>query len=136
MPPNTPGKKNQPAKTGRQKNRKEKRFMGDEHRQKRKKFQFWLDDYVYDILCEKAAAARMNKTNFLAHLIVYGKVTVKDLAAIKDLSNEINKIGVNINQIVYHVNARGGGVSEDELRELEYMMIEVQDLFHAATWRD
>jgi hypothetical protein len=108
--------------------------MGEQHRQKTKKFQFWLDDYVYDILSDKAAAAKMNKTNFLAHLIVFGQVVVKDMAGLKELANEINKIGVNINQIVYHVNARGGGCTEEELNELLCQQFEIQDLFHAAAW--
>ena len=108
--------------------------MSEEQRQKRKKFQFWLNEDTYEILQSKATAAKMNKTNFLAELIVTGYVIVRETANIKELSDEINKIGVNINQVVHHINARGGGATEDDLEFLQDMLQRVEEAIYRAIW--
>ena len=108
--------------------------MGEQHRWKRKKFQFWMNEDTYEILESKAKAAKMNKTNLLAELIVSGYVIVRETADIKELSDEINKIGVNINQVVHHINARGGGATKAELRELQEKLFEVEELIYSVVW--
>jgi len=108
--------------------------MGEEHRLKKKQFLLRLNGDTYDILETKAVAANMNKTNFLAELIVTGYVIKLETIGIKELSDEINKIGVNINQVVYHINARGGGATREELRELEMKFIEIREELYKAVW--
>jgi hypothetical protein len=108
--------------------------MGEEHRIKRKQFKFYLDETVYNILNEKAAAAKMNKTNFLAQIIINSNVIVHDQIGIKDLTDAINKIGVNINQIVYHVNAKGGGCTQAELESLLTEFIKISEEVYARAW--
>jgi hypothetical protein len=108
--------------------------MSEQHRQKRKKFQFWMNDDTYEILQAKATAARMNKTSFLAELIVTGYVILLEQSGVKELSDEINKIGVNINQVVHHINARGGGATEEELRELQEKLFEIEEMVYSIAW--
>jgi hypothetical protein len=108
--------------------------MAEEHRQKGKQFLLRLDDFVYDTLTEKAIAAKLKKTAFLAKIILESEIVVIDSTWIKELSNEINKIGVNINQIVHHVNARGGGCSKNELMELHHELTKISEMVYEAIW--
>jgi uncharacterized protein (DUF1778 family) len=108
--------------------------MSEKHRIKTKQFLLRLNDDTYEILKAKATAAKMNKTSFLAELIVTGYVTVLEQSGVKELSDEINKIGVNINQVVHHINARGGGVTEEELRELQEKLFEIEEMIYSIAW--
>ena len=110
--------------------------MGEQHRLKTKQFKFWLDEKVFRILEQKAAAANLSKTNFLAKLIVDGAVIKIDTVNIPKLSNEINKIGVNINQIAYKVNSHNGAVRRDEFAMLQDDFLQLQKTIYAAIWGD
>lgn len=53
---------------------------------------------------EMAQSCNMSITDFFLHTLYDGKVIHIDMQPVKELANEINKIGVNINQIAKHVN--------------------------------
>jgi len=110
--------------------------MGEQHRLKTKQFLLRLDEKVFEILEQKAAAANLNKTNFLAKLIVDGAVIKVDTTNLLKLSNEINKIGVNINQIAHKVNSHDGAVRRDEFTLLQDNFLQLQKIIYAAVWGD
>jgi len=108
--------------------------MSEEHRFNKKQFLLRLNENVYDILNQKAKAACMKKTAFLTELIITGYVIKFEPAGIKELSDEINKIGVNINQVVHHINARGGGASQDDLNYLEERLLQIEEMIYQIAW--
>lgn len=110
--------------------------MGEQHRLKKRQFKFWLDEKVFEILNQKAAAANLSKTNFLAKIIVDSAVVKVDTTNISKLSNEINKIGVNINQIAHKVNSHDGAVRRDEFALLQDNFLQLQKTVYAAIWGD
>ena len=57
------------------------------------------------VLAEKSKAAGMNEAEYLRLLIRQKPNDYPEIRVLlKELINEVNRIGVNVNQIVYHYN--------------------------------
>lgn len=54
-------------------------------------------------------------------MILDGMIIKTDFRVLKDLSNQINKIGVNINQITRHLNEMHNICSED-IKDIKRML--------------
>lgn len=69
------------------------------------------------LLEEKAKAASMSESEYLRMMISQKPNDYPEIRQLlRDLINEVNRIGVNINQIAYHHNA--GFYSEDDKEKL------------------
>lgn len=78
--------------------------MGEENRIRKKIFKVHLSEIEYDILTEKAEYCGITKSDYIRKQIIDGAVIKYETCDIKNMINEINHIGVNINQIAKKVN--------------------------------
>lgn len=78
--------------------------MGEENRIRRKIFKVHLSEYEFDILTEKSAYCNLTKSDYIRKQIIDGAIIKYETCDIKNMINEINHIGVNINQIAKKVN--------------------------------
>ena len=65
-----------------------------------------------------------NFSRYARKMLIDGYVIHVDLAEFQPLANEVNKIGVNINQIAKTVNATGM-IYGDDMQQLKEMMDEI-----------
>lgn len=95
---------------------------------KTEEFKMRLSLEEKNILLEKAGQAHISQSEFVRRLIMgesvheYNKEIVQ---GIKDVTNEVNKIGVNINQIVHNLNM--GKYTEYEKKKLFSYLQELYD---------
>lgn len=66
---------------------------------------FVLSEKEYDTLRDKAKQSGLSMSGFLRSIIMGKRIRARPHEAIKDLYTEINKIGVNINQVARNSNA-------------------------------
>ena len=82
---------------------------------KRKKRSLSFSDDEYQRLGELADKANMNKSKFVRRVVFKEKITAKtDM----ETANELNSIGVNLNQIAKVMNKTGRPVAEEKLINL------------------
>jgi len=77
---------------------------------------------------EKAAYLGVNMSEFIRTQITDGFIINYQLADLKKPVGEINRVGVNMNQIARHVN-EVGAVSRSEFTELENLYDELLDKY-------
>lgn len=65
-----------------------------------------------------------NKSAYYRKMVLDGFMIKKDYAPLKELAAEINRIGVNINQVAHKVNIYGDATRED-IKELQARMDDV-----------
>ena len=73
---------------------------------KKDEFKFRISKELKDLLNSKSQEANMNSSEFLRELILSSQINIKttNKKDIKELIWNINKIGVNINQLAYALN--------------------------------
>lgn len=79
-----------------------------------------FDQETYKKIEATARAADLSVSEYIRHMVVKGKVTVRqeiiaEVPILKQLIAEFGKIGSNLNQIARHYN--GGGVRSKEMYE-------------------
>lgn len=93
--------------------------MGDSRKLSRirsKKLQVYLSEEETELLKKKADSFGLSMSDYLRSLIVHGSVKAQSRLTneqFQALLNEMNHIGVNINQIAYRVNAARNANRED-----------------------
>ena len=97
--------------------------MSEEGRLRKKKIQFWVTEIEYDVISEKANYCNITMSEYLRKVSVDGVIIKRELEGLY----EINKIGVNINQIAKQANKRDAviGKDVDELRVQYEKLFEV-----------
>lgn len=101
------------------------------NRERRQEIHLTLLDEEKKLLEEKAKSFGLSRSDYLRSLIVWG--TVKSQSRLSDeqfqsLLNEMNHIGVNINQIARRVNeARNASREDFDILEMHYEQL--LDLF-------
>lgn len=78
-----------------------------------------LSDTEHKILKQKSEYCNVDMSSFLRNLITDGYIIKYDLDGLQELSTEINKIGVNINQIAKHINEKGGYYDKSDMNILK-----------------
>lgn len=68
------------------------------------KLNFRVDSSFYDMFQDKLQQSGLAQSDFIREAILYSTVKQRRCEGIEDLIYEINKIGVNINQISKHLN--------------------------------
>lgn len=93
--------------------------MGDSKELSRirsKKLQVYLSEEETELLKKKADSFGLSMSDYLRSLIVHGSVKAQSRLTDEQFQaflNEMNHIGVNINQIAYRVNAARSANRED-----------------------
>lgn len=83
---------------------------------------------------DKAAYCGLSMSDFIRKQIKEGVVIKYERFDIKTLANELNKIGVNINQIAKHVNEKGGEYDRQDMENLINEFQEMQALIYSKVW--
>jgi hypothetical protein len=60
------------------------------------------------VIQQRAASVRMTESAYLRHMALHGRIVVKEAKADVALIQELNRIGVNLNQMARAINATGG----------------------------
>lgn len=97
--------------------------MSNRERLRDKIIQFWVTEKEYDVIKDKAQYCNLTISAYLRNVGVDGFIIKRELSYI----NDINRIGVNINQIAKKVNERGFVIERDvdELRVQYEKMFEI-----------
>lgn len=77
---------------------------------------------------DKAKYLNMTMSNMIRSFIKDGVIVKYEPFDIKELSNEINKVGVNINQIAKCVNEKGGNYDKEDIENLKIEFQNLSDL--------
>lgn len=75
------------------------------NRGKRKEVCF--NEKEWELIEKKAAEVNLNTTHYIRRMALNGYIIEYDLKVLNDFIYELNKIGVNINQITKRVNETG-----------------------------
>lgn len=95
------------------------------NRGKRKEIAFKEEEW--EIVQEKARELNLDTTKYIKRMALNGYVITYNLDKINDLIYEINKIGVNINQIVRKANEIDNIYKED-LSKLEDKLSDIYEV--------
>lgn len=75
-----------------------------------------------ELLLKKIERAGINnKSAYVRKMILDGMIIKTDFKVLKELSNQINKIGVNINQITRHLNEMHN-ISSQDIEDIKRML--------------
>lgn len=79
---------------------------------------------------EKALSCGLTMSEYFRRIMKDGLIVKLETFNIKELSNELNKIGTNINQIAKHVNEKGGEYDRQDIDNLISEFQEMQSLIY------
>lgn len=96
----------------------------DENRLRKNRIVIRVTDDELRIINKKAEASRLNRTKYIIETLINGYVIVQDLESLRNLTNEINKIGVNINQIAKHINTTNN-IYKSDMEEIKAKVEEI-----------
>ena len=103
--------------------------MAEKDRFRTRDIRVKLTEEEYTILDQNCFELDMSKSEFIRQIIVYGRLTenVKSvdnatLEVVRKMNYEINRIGNNINQLTYKVNANNYSTLND-IEQLKEMLI-------------
>ena len=96
----------------------------DENRLRKNRIVVRVTDDELRIINKKAEASRLNRTKYIIETLINGYVIVQDLESLRNLTNEINKIGVNINQIAKHINTTNN-IYKSDMEEIKAKVEEI-----------
>lgn len=99
--------------------------MSEENRYRKEKITIRLTEEERDIIYEKYKLSNLKSIReFIIKMINKGYVIKLDLSEILEITTAINKIGTNINQIVFNANLTQN-ISNTKLDELIKLLSEV-----------
>ncbi len=99
-----------------------------EKRKRNINLNFWVTPEEREIIKKKTTLSkRKNMSEYIRDAAICERVLVYDYdeLALRDMTKEINKIGVNINQVAARVNATGNAYQDD----LNYLKGEVEKIW-------
>lgn len=91
--------------------------MQNRTRNRQLNLKFTDDEFEY-IKTKKELTQAQNYTDFIMSLVSHSNIYNVDTTPLIETANEINKIGVNVNQIAKVINTTGN-VYENEIRDLQ-----------------
>ncbi len=92
------------------------------NRERKNSILFYLSDDEVQLLENNMKKAGIsNKSAYIRKMILDGMIINTDLTILKNLSYEINKVGVNVNQIAKMVNEMYG-IKKEDVEELKNML--------------
>lgn len=108
--------------------------MPEKDRIRKHQINIRLSEIEYENAKEKAEYCGLTMSEFIRKQIMEGVIIKYERFDIKSLSNELNKIGVNINQIAKHINERGGEYDRQDIDNLVSEFQKMQAEIYAAVW--
>lgn len=108
--------------------------MAEKNRFRTKCLRVKVCDEELEIAKRKAEYCGLTMSDFIRKQIVEGVIIKYERFDIKVLANELNKIGVNVNQIARHVNERGGEYDRQDMDNLVEEFKSMQDCVYKAIW--
>ena len=95
------------------------------NRQRPIQVKFFVDEKELDLIKQKMAQmGTENMSAYLRKMAIDGYIIQIDHADIKAMTAEIQKIGVNVNQIAKRVNATGS-VYQEDIEEIKEVLAEI-----------
>lgn len=76
---------------------------------------------------KRRAGTNLTFNEFMVHMAILGIYVKQDFESIRELSNELNKIGVNINQIAHKANESNYVTKED----IKYLKNQIEKMWKA-----
>lgn len=108
--------------------------MAEKDRKRKNKIQVTLTDNELKFAKDKSKYCCMTMSDMIRHFIMHGAIIKYEPVDIKELSNEINKVGVNINQIAKCVNEKGGDYDREDIENLIAEFQKLQAEIYAKIW--
>ena len=96
----------------------------DENRFRKKQIILRVTEDELRIINKKAEVACLSWNGYLIKMAIEGAVIVQDLDNMRDFTNEINKIWVNINQIAKHINTTNN-IYKSDIEEIKEKVEEI-----------
>lgn len=96
----------------------------ENNRVRKKKLSLRVTENELKIIDKKAEVACLSRNAYLIKMAIEGYVIVQDLENMRDVTNEINKIGVNINQIAKHINTTNN-IYKSDMKEINKQLEEI-----------
>ena len=96
----------------------------ENNRVRKKKLSLRVTENELRIIDKKAEIVCLNRNAYLIKMAIEGAVIVQDLDNMRNFTNEINKIGVNINQIAKHINTTNN-IYKSDIEELKEKIEEI-----------
>lgn len=84
----------------------------------------YFNEDEWEFILKKSNELNINTTNYIKRMVLNGYIVEYNLDKINDLIYEINKIGVNINQIAKKANETDN-VYKSDIEELQRRMDEL-----------
>ena len=94
--------------------------MGNKKVNRKRKYpcQFYVDEEELAMIKYKMTKAGIkNQSEYFREMSVYGKVVKFDLSELRPICNELNRIGVNLNQVARIANTTGA-IYRNDLADL------------------
>ena len=115
---------------------REEMKMAEKDRMRKKKIQIFLSDEEYAGLVKLVEACNMNISSYVRKVIFESLIIYHEPFDIKELANELNHIGVNINQIAKSINERGGEYDIQDMEAIRHEFQNMQDCIYNMIWGD
>ncbi len=108
--------------------------MAEIHRTRTKEIRVKVYEEELQIAKEKANYCNLSMSDYIRKQIVDGAVIKIETDDIKAVSEELNKIGININQIARHVNEKGGNYDKQDMNMLIDEFRDIQSIIYSKFW--
>ena len=92
--------------------------MAEKHRIRKTEIRIKVTGNEWKIARDKADYLCMTMSDMIRKFIRDGVIIKYEPFNIKELSNEINKVGVNINQIARTINEKGGNYDKEDMDDI------------------
>ncbi|EGT4141324.1 plasmid mobilization relaxosome protein MobC [Clostridium perfringens] len=86
--------------------------------------QFYVNEDENEQIEKQIKKTKLNKSEYLRRISTKGVIVKVDMSSIENLVYEINKIGININQIAKRVN-ESDTIFKSEIKELQESIDEI-----------
>ena len=108
--------------------------MAEKDRIRKIQLNIRVTETEYGIAKDKASYCGLTMSDYIRKQITDGVVIKYERLDIKTLANEINKIGVNINQIAKHINEKGGEYDRQDMDSLIREFQDMQAVIYKNVW--
>lgn len=92
--------------------------MTEKHRRRKTEIRIKVTENELQFARDKADYLCMTMSDMTRKFIRDGVIIKYEPFDIKELSNEINKVGVNINQIARTINEKGGNYDKEDMDDI------------------
>lgn len=98
------------------------------NRERRCKLEFYVFEEEKEFILKKMEVCKINNMSaYLRKVAIDGKIEINDYSWVRELNYNLNKIGVNINQIAKRVNETGS-VYKSDMNDINNKMDDIYDI--------